>query len=173
MEIKNISATAKDGLYHAIIEIPIGSSAKYEFRSELGLIEVDRFNYTAFSFPFNYGFIPGTMSQDNDPIDIVVISSQPILQGCLVQVRLLGTLLTEDEEGIDPKIIALPKAKVDPFYKEIQSLDDLPAGVKDRIKHFYENYKSLEPGKWVKIQGWQSREEAEKIVGEGIARAKK
>lgn len=170
MSKQAISASAKDGLYNAIIEIPIGSNAKYEYRPELDIIEVDRFNYTAFTFPFNYGFIPGTMSEDKDPIDIVVISSQPILQGCLVQVRLLGTLLTEDEEGVDPKIIALPKGKVDPFYKEIETLDQLPNIVKDRIKHFYENYKSIEPGKWVKVNGWQGKDEAEKIVKEGIER---
>lgn len=173
MNLQNLQAEAKDGLYHAIIEIPIGSTAKYEYRPGLEIIEVDRFNYTAFSFPFNYGFIPGTMSEDKDPIDIVVIASQPIAQGCLAQVRLLGTLLTEDEEGIDPKIIALPKGKVDPFYKEVETLDDLPAIVKDRIKNFYENYKSLEPGKWVKIQGWQGKAEAEKIIKGGIERFKK
>ena len=170
MSKQNISASAKDGLYNAIIEIPIGSNAKYEYRPELDIIEVDRFNYTAFTFPFNYGFIPGTMSEDKDPIDVVVISSQPILQGCLVQVRLLGTLLTEDEEGIDPKIIALPKGKVDPFYKDIETLEQLPGIVKDRIKHFYENYKSIEPGKWVKVNGWQGKNEAEKIVKESIER---
>lgn len=166
----NIPAKTEDGYYNAIIEIPIGATVKYEYRPDLNIIEVDRFTYTAFAYPFNYGFIPSTLGGDKDPVDIIVFSSQPIEQHCLVKVRFLGALITQDEEGQDTKIIAIPTAKVDPFYKEIISLDQLPSMTLERIKHFYENYKSIEPGKWVKVSGWEGIETATKIVEDGIKR---
>lgn len=167
---KNIPAKTDKGLLNVVIEIPIGAQTKYEYDEERDIIVVDRFNYTAFAFPFNYGFIPQTASTDKDPLDVVVISHQPVSTGCLIECHVIGTLVTEDEEGIDPKLIAVPKPKVDPLYGNYNDVDELPSIWRDKIKHFYENYKSIEPGKWVKVSGWQGKAEAEKIVEEGMVR---
>ena len=167
---QHLSAKVDDTFINAVIEIPLNSKAKIEYRIDREIFEIDRFLYPAFSYPFNYGFIPGTWSEDEDPIDIVVISSEPVSTGLIIQVKIIGALITEDEEGIDPKLIAVPKGKVDPMFKDVNSVDDLPVITKDRIKHFYETYKTIEPGKWVKVSGWQSKAEADKTVIEGIAK---
>lgn len=155
---------------NVVVEIPIGSHIKYEFDPDLQIITADRFLYTAFTYPFNYGFIPGTWSEDEDPMDIVVLSSEPLSPGTLIKCRLIGLLETEDEEGGDAKVIAVPKAKVDPAFATVQDISDLPDHLKNKIQHFYQNYKSLEPGKWVKVTGWQSREPAVKSVAAAVAR---
>ncbi len=155
---------------NVIVEIPVGSQIKYEYDKDLQIIKADRFLYTAFTYPFNYGFIPGTWSEDEDPIDIVVVSSVPVSTGTLIECRLIGMLATEDEEGVDAKLIALPKVKVDPSFKDVEDIDQLPEFLRNKIKHFYENYKSIEPGKWVKVTGFLPRAESIKTVEESIKR---
>lgn len=168
--LTDISSGKPEDLLNVIIEIPIGSQIKYEYDHKLQVMVADRFLYTAFTYPFNYGFIPGTWSEDNDPMDIVVVSSQPVLTGTVISCRVIGVLETEDEEGGDAKVIAVPKAKIDPAFADVNDISDLPEYLKNKIKHFYENYKSIEPGKWVKVTGWQGREEAIKQVSECIDR---
>lgn len=158
---------------NVIIEIPQGSRIKYEYDSQRQIIKADRFLYTAFTYPFNYGFIPGTWSQDEDPLDVVVLSSEPLTTGTLIECRLLGLLASEDEEGPDAKLIAAPAAKVDPAFSQFDQLAQLDQSVKNKVQHFFENYKTLEPGKWVKVTGWQSREEAVKQVQAAISRYQK
>lgn len=170
--LHDIPAGDPDKLVNVVIEIPVGSQIKYEYNKDLGIIVADRFLYTAFTYPFNYGFIPGTWSNDEDPLDIVVLASQPITTGTLVECKIIGMLATEDEEGEDAKLIAVPKGKVDPTYASVESTDDLPEFVMNKIKHFYENYKSIEPGKWVKVTGFVSKEDAVKEVHEAINRYK-
>jgi len=160
-------------LVNVFIEIPMGSSIKYEYDAEKDAIFVDRFLYTAMVYPFNYGFIPGTLEEDGDPVDVLVISSQPVLPGTVIEAKPIGILIMEDEEGPDSKIIAVPKGKVDPHFGVIESVDELPALVRDRIKHFFEHYKELEPGKWVKVREWRGPEEAREKIREAIERYKK
>lgn len=166
--LHDIPAGEPEKLVNVVIEIPMGSQIKYEYYKDLGIIAADRFLYTAFAYPFNYGFIPNTWSEDEDPLDIVVIASQPLSIGTLVESRVIGMLATEDEEGKDAKLVALPKAKVDPFYADIDDIKNLPEALKNKIKHFYENYKTIEPGKWVKVTGWKTKKEAIKTVVDGI-----
>lgn len=166
------SGNPKD-LVNVVIEIPIGSTTKFEYHDDVKTIVVDRFLYTAFSYPFNYGFIPQSWSEDHDALDIVVLSSSPIPPGIVIECRIIGMLATEDEEGGDAKLVAVPKAKVDPAFANISKLDDVPEYLKNKIKHFYENYKSIEPGKWVKVTGWLPLDLAIKEVEEAMTRYKK
>jgi len=159
-------------LVNVVIEIPLGSQTKYEYHDNVKTIVVDRFLYTAFSYPFNYGFIPQTWSEDEDALDIVVLASQPVAVGAVIECRIIGLLETEDEEGGDAKLIAVPKAKIDPAFADVNDVSDLPDHLKNKIKHFYENYKSIEPGKWVKVTKWLGKEEAQKTVDECVARYK-
>ena len=171
--LHDIPAGEAKELVNVIIEIPIGSRTKYEYHDDVKTIVVDRFLFTAFTYPFNYGFIPQTWSKDEDALDVVVISSEPVTTGTLIECRVIGMLATEDEEGPDAKLIAVPKGKVDPAYKNVETIEDLPEYLVNKIKHFYENYKSIEPNKWVKVTGWKSKEEAQKTVEEAIERYKK
>ncbi len=157
---------------NVLVEIPMGSSVKYEYDEELGVIKVDRFLYTSMVYPFNYGFIPGTLEEDGDPVDVLVISSQPVLPGVIIEARPIGLLVMEDEEGPDSKVIAVPKDKLDPSYKHVRDVGDLPEIVRERIKHFFEHYKELEPGKWVKVKEWKPAEEAKRKIREAIERFK-
>lgn len=171
--LHDISAGDPKSHVNVVVEIPIGSTTKFEYHEDVKTIVVDRFLYTAFSYPFNYGFIPQTWSGDEDALDIVVLSSQPIPTGVVIECRIIGMLATEDEEGEDAKLLAVPKAKIDPAFANINSIDDVPEYLKNKIKHFYENYKSIEPGKWVKVTNWLGKEEAIKEVEESIARYQK
>ena len=168
--LHDIPAGDPKKLVNVVIEIPVGSHIKYEYDKDLQIIKADRFLYTAFTYPFNYGFIPGTWSEDEDPLDIVVLASEPVQTGTLIECRVIGMLATEDEEGGDAKLIAVPKAKVDPAFAAVENIDQLPEYLKNKIRHFYENYKSIEPGKWVKVTGWQSKEDAQKEVDASVAR---
>ncbi|OGM30133.1 inorganic pyrophosphatase [Candidatus Woesebacteria bacterium RIFCSPHIGHO2_01_FULL_44_10] len=159
--------------FKVFIEIPIGSSVKYEVDDETNELTVDRFLYTAFSYPFNYGYIVEAQGGDNDPLDVVVLSSQPVVPGVTMKCHAVGVLATEDEEGEDAKIIAVPDKKIDPFYGAYEDIKDVPEALLAKIKHFYENYKTLEPGKWVKIKDFASRAEAEKQIEEASSRAAK
>ncbi len=146
------------------IEISQNSSIKYELDKEKNILRVDRFLYTAMFYPFNYGFIPNTQAEDNDPIDVLVLSSFPVLPGSLIKCQPIGGLEMEDEAGKDEKIIAIPLAKIDPFWQEYQEISLLPESYKNQIKHFFENYKTLEPGKWVKINNWFSKDKAIDLI---------
>ncbi|MEM5777214.1 MAG: inorganic diphosphatase [Candidatus Aenigmatarchaeota archaeon] len=146
------------------IEIPQGGQIKYEFNEETGELFVDRFLYTSMSYPFNYGFICGTKGEDGDPLDAIVISSMPVQAGVILPSQPIGLLEMEDEEGIDTKIIAVPTAKIDPYFGNYKDVKELPEMLKNRIKHFFEHYKELEPGKWVKLKNWKSANDARELI---------
>lgn len=160
-------------IVNVIIEIPMGSSVKYEFDKELGVIRVDRFLYTSMVYPFNYGFIPGTLEEDGDPVDVLVLSREPVYPGTLIEARPVALLIMEDEEGPDSKVVAVPREKLDPMYANIRDVGDLPEPLKDRIRHFFEHYKELEPGKWVRVKEWKGAEEAKRKIREAIERYRK
>lgn len=145
---------------NVFVEIPQGSSIKYEVDKDAGAIMVDRFNYTAMSYPFNYGFLPQSKGEDGDPLDVLVISSYSVHPGTVIPVRPIGMLDMEDESGPDAKILAVPTVKVDPFKSDINDLGDLNQAVTNLIKHFFEHYKELEPGKWVKVKDFLPKEKA-------------
>jgi inorganic pyrophosphatase len=151
-----------------LIEISKNSNVKYELDKEKNRIRVDRFLYTAMNFPFNYGFIPETLADDGDPVDVVVLSYASIFPGSLIKVIPIGVLEMEDEAGQDEKIIAIPLKKIDPFWGIYENIDDIPQIYKDQIKHFFENYKTLEPGKWVKIKNWLNKEKAEELINKAL-----
>ncbi|MEB3757958.1 MAG: inorganic diphosphatase [Desulfurococcales archaeon] len=157
-------------IVNAIIEIPMGGSVKYELDKEYCVIKVDRFLYTSMVYPFNYGFVPGTLAEDGDPIDIIVLSREPVHPGSLIEVKPVGMLVMEDEAGVDTKIIAVPKSKLDPLYADINDINDIPGIIKDRIKHFFEHYKELEPGKWVKLKDWLPVSKAKEEISKAIDR---
>ncbi|MFP3347673.1 MAG: inorganic diphosphatase, partial [Sulfolobaceae archaeon] len=123
---------------NVVIEIPMGSNIKYEYDEEEDVVKVDRVLYTSMMYPFNYGFVPGTLEEDGDPIDVLVITSYPILPGTAIEARPVGILYMRDEEGEDAKIIAVPKDKIDPSYSNIRDIIDLPEAVKNKIVHFFE-----------------------------------
>ena len=145
---------------NVVIEIPQGSAIKYEMDKESGFVMVDRFNFTAMSYPCNYGFIPHTQAQDGDPVDVLVLSSYAVAPGTVLPARVIGMLEMEDEAGIDTKIIAVPPEKVDPFFAQVKDIRDLDAATKKKIQHFFNHYKELEPGKWVKTKDFLSKEKA-------------
>ncbi len=153
---------------YVVVEIPQGSSIKYEVDKENGAVFVDRFLFTAMYYPFNYGFIPQTLADDGDPVDVLVISSQPVVPGSVIRCRPIGLLEMKDEEGIDTKLIAVPHSKLDPSYENIKTVEDLPQLWKDRIKHFFEHYKELEPGKWVKVENWKGIQDAIDEIKKGM-----
>ena len=144
---------------NVVIEIPQGSPIKYEMDKESGFIKVDRFAFTTMVYPFNYGFIPNTHAEDGDPVDVLVISTYAVHPGAYIAVRPIGMLEMEDEAGMDTKLLAVPTVKIDPDYG-VFTMESIPDSMKNKIKHFFENYKTLEPGKWVKIQQWQGKDEA-------------
>lgn len=154
------------------VEIPKGSVQKYEYDEELGAIKLDRTLYSPMYFPFEYGFIKDTLGEDGDPLDVVLLASNPTFPGCIVKARPVGYLEMEDEAGIDTKIIAVPDSKIDPRFVNIEDVKDIPEHTKKEIKEFFENYKNLEPGKWVKLKEFKSKEEAEKMIEEAKERYK-
>ena len=158
---------------HAVIEIPLGGvPVKYEIEKSSGALFVDRFLHTAMFYPSNYGFIPHTLSADGDPCDIMVVSQVPVVPGAVIRCRPVGALLMEDEAGGDEKILAVPVDALHPFYSGVQSYKDLPQIMCEQIAHFFQHYKDLEKGKWVTIVKWLDAEGAEKLVIDGIERAK-
>jgi inorganic pyrophosphatase len=159
---------------NVIIEVPVGGEPiKYEMDKEAGTLVVDRFLYTAMRYPGNYGFIPHTLSNDGDPCDVLIANTRAIVPGAVMSVRPVGVLLMEDEAGGDEKIIAVPSSKLTQRYDRIQSFSDLPDITLQQIQHFFEHYKDLERGKWVKVLRWGGPEEAHRLIEEGIARASK
>jgi inorganic pyrophosphatase len=160
--------------FNVIIEIPAQSDpVKYEADKEMGLLVVDRFISTGMRYPANYGFIPQTLSGDGDPVDVLVITPFPLLAGSVVRARALGMLQMTDEAGVDAKLVAVAHDKVCPMTAHMKTVDDVPEYLKDQIKHFFEQYKALEKGKWVKVEGWLGVEAAHKEITEGVANFKK
>ena len=146
---------------NVIIEIPSHSDpVKYEVDKETGAMFVDRFMGTAMHYPCNYGYVPHSLSDDGDPVDVLVVTPIPLLTGTVITCRPVGMLNMSDESGIDAKILAVPLAKVSPLYKGVKEVEDLPQGLLNQIAHFFEHYKDLEEGKWVKIEGWGDAEAA-------------
>jgi inorganic pyrophosphatase len=158
---------------NVIIEVAIGGEPiKYEMDKEAGTLVVDRFLYTPMRYPGNYGFVPHTLSDDGDPIDVLVANTRPIVPGAVINVRPVGVLKMMDESGGDEKIIAVPSPKLTQRYTNVHNYSDLPAITLEQIRHFFEHYKDLEPGKWVKIEGWGDAAEAKALILEAIERAR-
>ena len=151
-----------------VVEIPQGSSIKYEVDKESGAVFVDRFLFTAMYYPFNYGFIPNTLADDGDPTDVLVISSEPVVPGSVIRCRPIGMLEMEDEAGIDTKIIAVPVSKLDRTFENIKDISDIPEATREKIKHFFEHYKELEKGKWVKVKSFKSVKDAMEEIEKSI-----
>lgn len=169
MDLRKISAGSDvPKEINVIIEIPQGSLVKYEFDKEGGILKVDRFSHSAMAYPFNYGFMPNTKAGDGDPVDVLVMASLPVQAGALMAVRPVGLLETEDEAGKDNKVLAVPIEKVDPFLAAIKDVSDVPEATKAKIKHFYDHYKELEPGKWVKTGQFLSKEAAYKEIEKAL-----
>lgn len=158
---------------NVIIEIPLGSNVKYELDKETGALFVDRILFTSMVYPFNYGFIPKTLEEDGDPVDVLVLGEQPVFPGSVVKAKPIGVLNTRDEKGVDSKIVSVPVEDIDPKYKGIDDISQVPEAVREKISHFFEHYKELEPGKWVKVEGWDGAEIARKRIKEAIERYKK
>lgn len=154
------------------VEIPKNSNQKFEYDEQEGVIKLDRTLYGPNYFPFEYGFIKNTRGEDGDPLDCVLLSSYPTFPGCVIKSRPIGLLEMEDEAGVDTKIIAVPVEKIDPRFKHIQDINDLTEHQKLEIKEFFETYKRLEPGKWVKLKEFKNRETAEKLIEKAMERQK-
>jgi inorganic pyrophosphatase len=157
---------------NVIIEVPLGGEPiKYEIDKTSGLLVVDRFLYTSMRYPGNYGFIPHTLSADGDPCDVLVVNTRAITPGAMLSVRPIGVLLMEDEAGGDEKVIAVPSNWLTKRYESVATCSDLPEITRLQVQHFFEHYKDLEPGKWVKVIRWGERDEAHRIIREACARA--
>jgi len=159
------------GEINVLVEIPKDSGIKYELDKDSGVIMVDRFLHTAMRFPSNYGFVPNTLADDGDPLDVMVLSEYAVAPGTVIPSVVIGMLEMEDEAGIDTKILAVPSMKIDPLFGEFTDITDVPEAVKNKMKHFYENYKSLEPGKWVKLKEWKNKEVALEAVQKSLKAA--
>jgi inorganic pyrophosphatase len=158
---------------NVIIEVPIGGEPiKYETDKAAGMLFVDRFLHTPMRYPGNYGFVPHTLSSDGDPIDVLVANTRPLLPGAYINVRPIGVLKMEDEQGGDEKIIAVPVTRLTKRYVHVKEYTDLPEITREQIQHFFEHYKDLEPGKWVKTIGWGNRADALLTIQQSIERAR-
>ncbi len=158
---------------NVIVEVPIGGEPiKYELDKASGTLIVDRMLYTSMRYPGNYGFVPHTLSDDGDPIDVLIANSRPIVPGAVCNCRPVGVLYMADESGGDEKIIAVPSDKISPIYRKVKTYSDLPEMLLERIAHFYEHYKDLEKGKWVKIDRWGDESEAREMITKAIAAAR-
>lgn len=168
MDITKIKPGNPQEAINVVIEIPQGSNIKYELDKESGAIFLDRILYGSQFYPANYGFVPNTLADDGDPIDVLVLSSESVVPGCVIKSRVIGVLIMEDESGKDEKIIAVPTLKLDPQMANINTLEDLPEIKLQQIKHFFETYKDLEPGKWVKVTGFEGKEKAIELINKAI-----
>lgn len=158
---------------NVIIEIPANSEPiKYEVDKNTGMMFVDRFMSTSMVYPCDYGYIPQTLSKDNDPVDVLVICPFPLISGSVVRCRPVGILSMEDEQGHDSKLLAVPINKLTSFYREVHHPDDLPLPLLNKIQHFFQHYKDLEQNKWVSITGWRGIDDAKKEIIESINRYK-
>ncbi|MDJ0751113.1 MAG: inorganic diphosphatase [Woeseiaceae bacterium] len=158
---------------NVIIEVPLGGQPiKYEMDKDAGTLVVDRFLYTPMSYPGNYGFVPHTLSEDGDPIDVLVINTRELVPGCVINVRPVGVLIMEDQAGQDEKVIAVPSHSLTKRYDHVLTHSDLPDITLHQIEHFFEHYKDLEPGKWVKIGDWHGADDARTMISQAIDRAR-
>lgn len=158
---------------NVIIEIPAqGDPVKYEVDKKSGALFVDRFMSTAMHYPCNYGYVPKTLSEDGDPVDVLVIAPFAVLSGSVIRCRPVGMMLMTDEAGPDTKILAVPIDKLSQLYKNVLSYKDVPEQLLQMITHFFQHYKDLEPGKWVKINGWQEADAAKTEIMNSVARYK-
>jgi inorganic pyrophosphatase len=158
---------------NVIIEIPAHSDpVKYEVDKDSGALFVDRFMSTAMFYPCNYGYVPHTLGEDGDPVDVLVVTPLPLISGSVIRCRPLGVLNMSDEAGTDAKLVAVPADKLTPLYKGCKSIDDLPQPLLAQIAHFFEHYKDLETGKWVKVDGWAGLEEAKAEIMASVQRYK-
>ena len=159
---------------NVVIEIAANAlPVKYEVDKDTGALMVDRFMSTAMHYPCNYGYIPQTLCGDGDPADVLVVTPLPLQPGCVVRCRPLGVLMMEDEAGEDSKLVAVPVSKLTKYYDKVNSIDDLPEELLAKITHFFEHYKDLEKGKWVKVTGWENLEGAQKEVMDSVERYQK
>ena len=159
---------------NVVIEVSANSlPVKYELDKESSFLFVDRFIGTPMHYPCNYGFIPNTLSEDGDPVDVLVISEYPVMNGAVIPCKPVGVFIMEDEKGMDEKVLAVPTVKMNSEYSKINELDEVPEVLLNKIKHFFEHYKELEKGKWVKVTGFADSKKAKEIVSEAIARIKK
>lgn len=159
---------------NVVIEVPIGGEPiKYEMDKAAGTLFVDRFLHTPMRYPGNYGFVPHTLGGDGDPIDVLIANTRPLVPGAYLNTRPVGVLRMQDESGADEKIIAVPAIRLTKRYVHVENYTDLPSITLQQIQHFFEHYKDLEPGKWVKIVGWGDRDEAHTVILEAIERARK
>lgn len=174
MDINKIIANPKDNEFNVIIEISMNAPhVKYEIDKASGAIFVDRFMDVTMFYPCNYGFIPHTLSEDGDPIDVLVISKHPVISGSVIRARPVGVLVMEDESGMDEKIIAVPVSKLDKSFDKVQDIKDVDETLLSKITHFFNHYKDLEKGKWVKINGFEGFDKASVIISESIMRNQK
>ncbi|HYW92970.1 MAG TPA: inorganic diphosphatase [Gammaproteobacteria bacterium] len=173
MSLDRISAgdDAPDA-FNVVIEIPMrGEPVKYEVDKDSGMLMVDRIMSTAMHYPTNYGYVPATLAEDGDPVDALVLTPVPLLAGSVIECRAVGMLMMSDEKGEDQKILAVPIDKVScDYYVDVRSPDDLPKALLEQISHFFEHYKDLEKGKWVKIEDWKGPKEAREEISASIAR---
>lgn len=150
---------------NVIIEIPANSDPiKYEMDKDSDAVFVDRFVATPMFYPANYGYVPQTLSEDGDPLDVLVVAPYPVMVGAVIRSRVIGVLKMTDESGVDAKLLAVPHTKLTKLYDHVQEIGDLPELLLKQIEHYFENYKALEAGKWVKVEGWADAEEARKEV---------
>ncbi len=157
---------------NVIIEVPIGGQPiKYEMDKNAGTLVVDRFLHTPMSYPGNYGFVPHTLSEDGDPIDVLVCNTRPLVPGCVINVRPIGVLVMEDNAGQDEKVLAVPTPKLTQRYVDVHNYTDLPDITLRQVEHFFEHYKDLEPGKWVRIGDWQNALSAREMIVAAMQRA--
>ena len=158
---------------NVIVEVPIGGEPiKYELDKDSGTLFVDRFLYTPMRYPGNYGFVPHTLSDDGDPIDVLIANTRPLVPGCVMSCRPIGVLVMEDEAGQDEKIVAVPAVKISKRWERVTEFEHLPQITRDQIGHFFEHYKDLESGKWVKVENWGDAARARQMIADAIERAK-
>jgi inorganic pyrophosphatase len=157
---------------NVIVEVPIGGEPiKYEMDKAAGTLVVDRFLHTPMRYPGNYGFVPHTLSEDGDPIDVLVANTRPIVPGAVINVRPIGVLKMEDDAGGDEKVLAVPVPRLTKRYEHVHNYTDLPKIALEQVQHFFAHYKDLEPGKWVRVLGWGDAVEAKHLIRAAIDRA--
>ena len=158
---------------NVIIEVPVGGEPiKYEMDKDSGALVVDRFLYTSMRYPGNYGFVPHTLSDDGDPIDVLVANTRAITPGAVVNCRPIGVLMMKDEAGGDEKVVAVPSTRLTRRYENVKDIHDLPQITLDQIAHFFEHYKDLEDGKWVEVERWGGVEDAKRLIQDALDRYK-
>ncbi|WP_028294925.1 inorganic diphosphatase [Oceanobacter kriegii] len=155
---------------YVVIEIPANHAPiKYEIDKDMDCLMVDRFMATPMFYPANYGYINDTLAGDGDPLDVLVVTPYPVQPGSVIRARPVGVLNMEDEGGEDVKLLAVPHTKLTKIYDDVQDINDVPQLLRDQIAHFFENYKDLEAGKWVKVRDWGNADDARKLIEESAA----